>query len=147
MSSSLDVGLSGTIRRWWNEERARHGLGPTARSFSRHLWEFLRESAPAQRRRRYGDSEYDWDYNVNTTSATLNWRDRLLGRFHSPYQPTEPALFKEMLESLNIDFQEFTFIDIGSGKGRALLMAADYPFRHILGVELLPFCIAWRRRT
>jgi hypothetical protein len=37
-----------------------------------------------------------------------------------------------------IDFREFTFIDIGSGKGRALLMAADYPFRCILGVELLP---------
>ena len=43
-----------------------------------------------------------------------------------------------MLASLNIDFREFTFIDIGSGKGRALLLAADYPFRRILGLELLP---------
>jgi SAM-dependent methyltransferase len=43
-----------------------------------------------------------------------------------------------MLESLDLDFQEFTFIDIGSGKGRALLMAADFPFRRVLGVELLP---------
>jgi SAM-dependent methyltransferase len=66
----------------------------------------------------------------------------LLGHFHSPYQPTEPALFREMLASLmssaKIDFREFIFIDIGSGKGRALLMAADYPFRRVLGVELLP---------
>jgi len=80
---------------------------------------------------------------VDTTGATVGWRDRLLGHFHSPYQPTEPALFREMLASLiqaspKIDFREFTFIDIGSGKGRALLMAADYPFRRILGIELLP---------
>lgn len=33
---------------------------------------------------------------------------------------------------------DFTFIDLGSGKGRTLLMASDYPFRHIMGVEFLP---------
>ena len=32
----------------------------------------------------------------------------------------------------------FTFVDLGSGKGRTLLMASDYPFRRIIGVELLP---------
>ena len=98
------------------------------------MWEFL----PAQRRRRYGDAEYDWDHRVNTTSAAVGWRERLLGQFHSAYQPTEPALFTEMMSSLNTNFQEFTFIDLGSGKGRVLLMAADYPFRRILGVELFP---------
>lgn len=100
--------------------------------------EFLWESLPSQRRQRYGDAEYDWDHRVNTTSATLDWRDRLLGHFHSAYQPTEPAFFAEMMASLKINFQEFTFIDVGSGKGRVLLMAADYPFRRILGLELLP---------
>jgi hypothetical protein len=75
---------------------------------------------------------------VNTTAATVTWRDRLLGQFLSPYQPTEPALFHEMLASLRIDFSQFTFIDIGSGKSRTLLMAADYPFRQVLGVEILP---------
>jgi len=102
------------------------------------LWGFLRDSTPEQRRRRYGDVEYDWDYRVDTTSATVGLRDRLLGVFHSPYQPTEPALFHEMLAALNIAFEDFTFIDIGSGKGRTLLMASDYPFRRIIGVELLP---------
>jgi SAM-dependent methyltransferase len=33
--------------------------------------------------------------------------------------------------------QDFTFVDLGSGKGRALLMASDYPFRRILGIEFL----------
>jgi SAM-dependent methyltransferase len=133
-----DPGLSATLRRYWKEGLARGGFVSTARNFATRIWEFLRESTPAQRRSRYGDAEYDWDYRVDTTSATVGWRERLLGHFHAPYQPTEPALFREMMASLKIDFQEFTFIDIGSGKGRALLMAADYPFRRILGIELLP---------
>ena len=37
-----------------------------------------------------------------------------------------------------MDFHDFVFIDLGSGKGRTLLMASDYPFRRIVGVELLP---------
>jgi SAM-dependent methyltransferase len=84
--------------------------------------------------------EYDWDNRVNTTSGTVGWRTRLLGLFHSPYQPTEPALFREMMASLSalIAFDSFTFIDLGSGKGRTLLMASEYPFRRIVGVELLP---------
>lgn len=42
-----------------------------------------------------------------------------------------------MLARLTIDFSRFTFIDIGSGKGRALLLATEYSFRRIIGVELL----------
>jgi len=108
----------------------------------RVLAEFVRDSTPERLRQRYGDADYDWDHRVNTTSAAVGWRDRLLGVFHSPYQPTESALFHEMIETLRehagIDFSEFVFIDLGSGKGRTLLMASDYPFRRIVGVELLP---------
>jgi len=102
------------------------------------LWTFLRDSTPERRRRRYGDMEYDWEHRVNTTSGTVGWRERLLGVFHSPYQPTDAALFQEMMASLPIDFSEFTFVDLGSGKGRTLLMASEYPFRRIVGVEILP---------
>ena len=131
------VGLFETVRDWWSANTARHGWGRTSRILLAELWNFLRESTPEQRRRRYGDVEYDWDHHVDTTSATVRWRDRLLGVFHSPYQPTEPALFHEMLQALPIDFAEFVFVDLGSGKGRTLLMAADHPFRRIIGVELL----------
>jgi hypothetical protein len=106
------------------------------------LWEFVRDSTPERRRQRFGDAEYDWDHRVNTTSAAVGWRNRLLGLFHSPYQPTEPDLFREMLEALSqqnrFDFRDFVFVDLGSGKGRTLLMASDCPFRRIVGVELLP---------
>jgi SAM-dependent methyltransferase len=92
---------------------------------------------PERRRRRYGDVEYDWENRVNTTSGTVGWHARLLGLFHSPYQPTDPALFREMMACLPIEFDEFTFVDLGSGKGRTLLMASEYPFRRIVGVELI----------
>lgn len=130
--------LPQTLRDWWRENTARRGPVATFRTFLSEVWGFLRDSTPEQRRRRYGDVEYDWEYRVDTTSATVGWRDRLLGVFHSPYQPTEPALFHEMLAAVRTNFVGFTFIDLGSGKGRTLLLASEYPFRRIIGLELLP---------
>lgn len=34
--------------------------------------------------------------------------------------------------------EEYSFVDLGCGKGRALLMASQWPFREVLGVELNP---------
>jgi SAM-dependent methyltransferase len=33
------------------------------------------------------------------------------------------------------DYSRYTFIDMGSGKGRVLFVAAEYPFRKVIGVE------------
>ena len=33
------------------------------------------------------------------------------------------------------DYSQYTFIDMGSGKGRVLFVAAEYPFRKVIGVE------------
>ena len=117
--------------------RPRDGTLVALRDLSREIWDFLRDSTPERRRQRYGDVEFDWDFRVNTTSATVGWRDRLLGVFHSPYQPTEPAVFHEMIARITEPLERFTFIDLGCGKGRTLLMASQYPFRRIIGVELL----------
>ena len=126
----------------WRDSVERSGIFRGSSQFLRTLWEFLRDSAPSRLRSRFGDADYDWDFRVNTTSGAVGWRDRLLGVLHSPYQPTERELFHEMMgllaQDFRIDFSEFTFIDLGSGKGRTLLMASDYPFHRILGVELLP---------
>jgi len=127
---------------YWKTCVARYGLVRGSWEFLAALWEFLRNSTPSRLRSRFGDADYDWDYRVNTTSGAVGWRDRLLGVFHSPYQPTERELFHEMMAALEsetkINLSEFTFVDLGSGKGRTLLMASDYPFERILGVELLP---------
>jgi len=128
-------------RCWWSDAAARDGRWAASRELLGALWEFVRDSTPARLRQRYGDADYDWDHRVNTTSAAVGWHDRLLGVFTSPYQPTEPALFHEMLGALQqqagVHFEDFTFVDLGSGKGRTLLMASDYPFRRMVGVELL----------
>ena len=136
--STRSLSLSRTVSLWWKDSLRRRGFALTVQEFFSKLLEFARESMPDRKQQRYGDVDYDWDHRVDTTSATVGWSDRLLGMFHSPYQPTEPSLFHEMLQSLAIDFPAFTFIDLGSGKGRTLLMAADYPFRRVIGVELLP---------
>ncbi|SRR6266851_3274089 len=140
--ASSPLSLSRSAWRWWNNLAGREGRLSATRQLLVALWEFVRDSTPERRRQRYGDANYDWDHRVNTTSAALSWRDRLLGGFHSPYQPTEAHLCHEMLEALreetHADFHDFVFIDLGSGKGRTLLMASEYPFRRIVGVELLP---------
>ena len=135
---------------WWREHVREKGAAAAASLLVRNLCTFIRESTSERRRRRYGDMDYDWEHRVNTTSGTVGWRARLLGCFHSPYQPTDPALFREMMDSLPVsseqfsrqfsqqfDFEAFTFVDLGSGKGRTLLMASEYPFRKIVGVELI----------
>ena len=52
------------------------------------------------------------------------------------YFPTRPAAARQALEALPIrDYSQYAFVDLGSGMGRMLLLAAEYPFRNIQGVE------------
>jgi SAM-dependent methyltransferase len=131
--------VASVLRQRWQETRKRKGALAAAREIGADLWEFLRESTPERKRLRYGDIEYDWDHQVDTTAATVTTRGRLIAALSgAPYQPTDPQAFRKMLTAVGIDFREYTFLDLGSGKGRTLLMASEFPFRRIIGVELLP---------
>jgi hypothetical protein len=56
--------------------------------------------------------------------------------FGIEYSPVMPSRFRAAMECLAIDHRRFTFVDLGSGKGRPLLMAATlWPFRQVIGVE------------
>jgi SAM-dependent methyltransferase len=132
------ISIGRSLRDYWKRERTTAGRSAVTFKLAQVGWEFVCDSLPERKRQRYGDVDYDWEFRVDTTSATVTWRTRLLGLLHSPYQPIEPQLFREIMAALEIDFSEFTFIDIGSGKGRALLLAAEYPFRRVSGIELLP---------
>jgi SAM-dependent methyltransferase len=102
------------------------------------LIELLRDLTPERRKSRYGDIDFDFEHNVDTTWATVSLRTRIREWLCGvQYQASEPELFGEILRSLPCSVEGFTFIDLGSGKGRTLLMASDYPFRRIIGVELL----------
>ena len=48
------------------------------------------------------------------------------------------TLIERWLEVTRHPIDQYTFIDIGAGKGRAMLVASQLPFRHVLGVELNP---------
>lgn len=55
-----------------------------------------------------------------------------------PYAGCVPSVLRRALEALAPDFAAAGFIDLGCGKGRALVVASEYPFHGVLGVELNP---------
>jgi SAM-dependent methyltransferase len=86
--------------------------------------------------RTYGvdtDGKLDgWTYLSDLDIASPNWIDG------NDYAPIEPERFRCALSSLGFAFEGFTFIDFGSGKGRALLLASEYRFKRIVGLEFSP---------
>jgi SAM-dependent methyltransferase len=141
-SASKSPSVVAAATQYWRDLRARGGSRAATAGLIQAVWSFVRNSTPERQRRLYGDFDFDWEYRVNTMSGGVGWRERLLGELHSLYQPTEPAAFHEMMQTLrnitHLDFSDFVFLDLGSGKGRTLMMASDYPFQRIIGVELLP---------
>lgn len=53
------------------------------------------------------------------------------------YAGSQPGVLRQALAALPA-VNACTFLDLGCGKGRALLVASEFPFRDILGVELSP---------
>jgi len=51
------------------------------------------------------------------------------------YEAVDPKLFRKILRALKIKYDDFVFVDFGSGMGRAILLAAEFPFRKVIGVE------------
>lgn len=55
------------------------------------------------------------------------------------YEAVPIADFRKMLGAVPRDVVEgATFVDIGAGMGRAMLLASEYPFKAIAGIELSP---------
>ena len=54
------------------------------------------------------------------------------------YQSHHPLIIRRGLKTLSISHEDYTFIDIGCGKGRTLLIASEFPFRRVLGLEFAP---------
>jgi SAM-dependent methyltransferase len=61
--------------------------------------------------------------------------------FNTAYYGMAPSRFESVMKSWLADeshpaIENYTFIDIGCGKGRAVLMASRFRFREVIGVEL-----------
>ena len=55
------------------------------------------------------------------------------------YSPIPVHHFRNLLQALPVDHPpEFTFVDLGCGKGRTLVLAARHGFARVIGVELDP---------
>jgi SAM-dependent methyltransferase len=63
------------------------------------------------------------------------------------YETTSEAAIRAPLDGLGLDLSRFTFVDLGCGKGKPLMVAASYPFRRLVGVDISPACIAVARRN
>jgi SAM-dependent methyltransferase len=133
----LNHNKSGALA-WLSDTFRSRGLFGAVRWYAASAVEFLRDLTPARRKSRYGDIDFDFEHGVDTTWANVGLRTRLREFLSGgQYQPSEPALFHEILNSMPVAVDGFTFVDLGSGKGRTLLMASEYPFRRIIGMELL----------
>ena len=84
------------------------------------------------------DARFDAEHGVDTTpgdairNLTIESPNRLHSFGHIASQPEE---FARSMRVLPIRYEDFAFVDLGSGKGRALLLALEYPFRERIGVE------------
>jgi SAM-dependent methyltransferase len=63
------------------------------------------------------------------------------------YQSHHPAIIRAALGSLEIRYQDYSFVDIGCGKGRVLLVASEFPFHKIIGIEFVPQLAEQARRN
>ena len=138
-STHVELSFSRALTRQWGQSLRYFGFWRALREFGGAFWRALGELLPSRRKARFGDLDYDWEHSVDTTRSNVGFGTQFLtGVTARPYFATEPWLFEQIMQGLPIDFSQFTFIDLGSGKGRVLLMASDYPFKRIMGVEFMP---------
>lgn len=58
--------------------------------------------------------------------------------YRSLWEDQFHAAMTAMARQTSVPFEKFTFVDIGSGKGKLLLLASLYRFRRIVGIEYAP---------
>jgi SAM-dependent methyltransferase len=102
------------------------------------LGEFVRRLDPKQRIRIFEDWWFDATRHVRTVGYAKPEAATIVGEIRDGYVhvPIRVANARDALRDLPIaDLSDYTFIDMGSGKGRMLFIAAEYPFRKVMGVE------------
>lgn len=111
------------------------GLGKTLAEVPAYLHEFLFRT-----KERSEEAEaFDMAFGTDTASSVMPWDLPSLKGMGSEvfnYGATSGRLIRDILRRIPIAAHQFAFVDLGSGKGRALLVASEFPFAKIVGVEL-----------
>ncbi len=84
------------------------------------------------------DRHFDHRFRTDTTGIILTkdlYQDAAAQNQNCDYQASNPVEFVLMLSRLPIEHKKYCFIDYGSGKGRALILASRLPFKKAIGVE------------
>jgi SAM-dependent methyltransferase len=73
-------------------------------------------------------------------------------RHSTAYFGVAPSVFHALLRRWQrsrpaAPLEDFTFVDVGAGMGRAALLAAELPFRRVIGIELNPILARIARKN
>ncbi len=73
-------------------------------------------------------------------------------RYATAYYGVPPSVFRSLIQRWRrsrqgAPLEETTFVDVGAGMGRAMLLAAEMPFGSVIGVELNPTLVRIARRN
>ena len=96
---------------------------------------FWRQHIAGWRARRF-DEKHGIETGVVVPVAEIHDVDPVLASHAVHYEPSTLPKFERAMQAVAIEHGRFTFVDYGSGKGRVLLLAAQYPFRRVIGVEM-----------
>jgi SAM-dependent methyltransferase len=96
----------------------------------------------AERYARWRDGSIDRKYGIDTQGidddlAALGATGDSLRDAYG-YEPVQVPVFRAIVSAAGLDPRHYVMVDFGSGKGRALVLAAESGFRHVIGVELAP---------
>ncbi|MGD0348732.1 MAG: class I SAM-dependent methyltransferase [Verrucomicrobiota bacterium] len=88
------------------------------------------------------DKDYSFDHKYGTdTASTVSVEDLHIAdeeaKQAAVFYVSAPArLIRYMFTTLGINYNEFDVVDFGCGKGRVLMVASEFPFRSITGIEI-----------
>jgi SAM-dependent methyltransferase len=80
---------------------------------------------------------YEWRYGIVSDTEILADQLGITDLACHDYLATGYMRFRQVMRHLVIRPDEDVFLDFGSGLGRAVILAGTYPFRKVIGVELV----------
>lgn len=88
------------------------------------------------------DFLFDWKYQIETIN-TIQLQELEIDspnkEFGIYYEGTNAYIFTQIISKIKeLDISHSYFVDFGSGKGKAMFMAAENGFKKILGIEFSP---------
>ena len=100
----------------------------------------------------HGDTTDDFDssFKIDTWREVPLWQLHVPSQnasFGSKYQTTDPSVFYDAIQMVPAEVRDSTFIDLGCGKGRTLILAAKQGFKNVIGVEFSPELAAIARQN